>query len=87
MIKQQNAREFIEQLEELHYTTNTKVLKFAEISDCVICIDPFLDHQKILRIPTCKHFFHPDCLKKWFESKAQEEEQRCPQCNTVLKTE
>ena len=40
-----------------------------------------------MRIPTCKHFFHPICLKKWFESKAQEDEQRCPQCNSVLKTE
>lgn len=27
----------------------------------------------------CKHAFHPDCLKRWFETKAQ-----CPSCRTPL---
>ena len=40
----------------------------------------------VQRIPTCKHCFHPDCLRKWFTSKTQEDEQRCPQCNQVLKS-
>ena len=86
-IQLQNSREFIAQLEDLAYTKDKNILKYAEITECTICIDTFIEHQKILRIPTCKHFFHPDCLKKWFESKTQEEEQRCPQCNQELKTE
>jgi hypothetical protein len=67
-------------------TYSKEAMEFST-TECVICIDPFGEHQKILRIPTCRHYFHPDCLKKWFESKAQEDEQRCPQCNTTLKTE
>lgn len=45
-----------------------------------------IDGQMMQRVPTCKHMFHPNCLKEWFTSKAQADEQRCPQCNQVLKT-
>ena len=49
-----------------------------QMTECIICIDNFNQGQNILRIPTCRHFFHPDCLKNWFQSKVQEDEQRCP---------
>ena len=70
LIKEQNSKEFLNQLETIRYTKDTTKLEYGDLTDCVICIDPFIEHQKILRIPTCRHFFHPDCLKKWFESKA-----------------
>lgn len=65
---------------------DSKSGKQFEIVDCVICLDPMKDGDMMQRVPTCKHMFHPNCLKEWFESKAQEDEQRCPQCNQVLKT-
>ena len=40
-----------------------------DLKECVICIDEFENGNKILRIPTCKHFFHYECGKKWFDSK------------------
>ena len=54
--------------------------------DCVICMEAFKEGKKVKRIPNCRHFFHSDCIMKWFESKCQEDEQRCPSCNIVLKT-
>ena len=42
--------------------------------------------SNVTLIPTCLHFRHVDCAKKWFERKGQNE-QRCPLCNQVLKLE
>ena len=39
------------------------------LQECVICLDEFLNGTRILRIPTCKHFFHYECGKKWFDTK------------------
>ena len=74
----------MDSLEEMKY--DGAINEFST-PDCVICMDTFNDGISIMRIPTCRHFFHPHCCKKWFESKNQEDEQRCPQCNMVLKTQ
>jgi len=44
------------------------------VTECVICMDEFPESEPILRIPTCRHFFHPHCARQWFDSKSQEEE-------------
>mmetsp|Transcript_18380 Transcript_18380/g.31415 ORF Transcript_18380/g.31415 Transcript_18380/m.31415 type:complete len:156 (-) Transcript_18380:56-523(-) len=62
--------------------------------DCVICMDLFRDMESIVRIPSCLHIFHPQCCKKWFESRIQENnaihnmgERKCPHCNSKLLVE
>ena len=45
-----------------------------QILECVICLESFKNGQRIKRIPTCKHFFHPECSDKWFKSKFMEDE-------------
>lgn len=43
------------------------------IKNCVICFDDInYDNLAILK---CNHYFHEDCIKKWFESNLN-----CPIC-------
>tara|TARA_B110000285_G_C14825085_1_gene468290 strand:- start:303 stop:584 length:282 start_codon:yes stop_codon:yes gene_type:complete len=71
-------------LDQLEY--DSKVTKDDDygMTECVICIEEFKQKDRLLRIPTCKHFFHYECGKKWFDSKVQESEQKCPCCNKNL---
>ena len=39
------------------------------LTECVICMEEFKNGDRVLKIPTCKHFFHYECGKKWFDSK------------------
>lgn len=81
--KEDAIRDFLDQIEEFKYSAATNEF---EQTECVICMEAFKEGKMIKRIPNCRHFFHPDCIMQWFESKSQEDEQRCPQCNVVLKT-
>ena len=47
-------------------------------------MDPFVMGVSITRIPTCSHFFHPPCLKKWFNSPNQSQDTKCPLCNKKI---
>jgi len=49
-------------------------------------MEKFEEGEEVHRIPVCRHIFNKECLKSWFDSKVQEDEQRCPQCNIILKT-
>lgn len=55
-------------------------------TECVICMEAFKPDEIISRIPVCRHFFHENHIREWFERNQAEDEQRCPQCNVTLKT-
>ena len=74
-VQKKQTQEFMNSLEEMTY--NNEINEFGT-PDCIICMETFIDGVQISRIPTCRHFFHPSCCTKWFESKNQEDEQRCP---------
>ena len=57
------------------------------LAECAICMEIFQIGEIVLRIPLCKHFFHPECCQRWFESKAQIIERKCPLCNKILDIE
>lgn len=45
LIQQQNAQEFIRQLENVHYSNDKNVLQFGgDHSSCCICIENFREH-------------------------------------------
>ena len=73
---------FLDSLEDAKYNPKNDF----GITDCVVCLEKFVKDEDIKRIPTCKHFFHPKCCDNWFLLKEDETEQKCPQCNLVLKT-
>lgn len=39
----------------------------GEENECLVCRDEIEEESIILRIPTCKHYFHQDCLLKWIK--------------------
>lgn len=80
--KDRSANEILECLNKKNYDANDKD-KF-ELEDCVICMEVFKAGEAIMEIPTCKHFFHQECCKRWFHSVNQEEQKRCPLCNDIL---
>ena len=42
------------------------------LTECIICMEDFKEGMNITQIPICQHFFHPECIKKWFDTKYQE---------------
>eukprot|EP01031_Cornospumella_fuschlensis_P033186 gene33186-40152_t len=47
--------------------------------ECAVCRDEFELDCIILRLPTCKHFFHESCILKWSSLQGW-----CPVCRTPL---
>ena len=73
---------------EINFITPTKVMKGKEKEICTICLNNYKKIDIAFTLP-CKHIFHVECLKKWFEGK---KDKRCPNCkfkviNSLLKFE
>ena len=66
-----NAMEFINSIENI--TFDNGAMQY-DIRDCIICMESLENGTDVNRVPTCKHIFHPECLRKWFTSKTQEDE-------------
>ena len=49
-------------------------LKEDEV-ECSICLEPFLEGEKVSHWPLCNHFYHLQCLKDWTDKKLT-----CPLC-------
>lgn len=57
------------------YIKRIKMMKIGKSSrKCAICIKPFAKNNVIFRLP-CKHIFHRECLKPWFDKMST-----CPCC-------
>jgi len=51
-------------------------------AECAVCKEEFEFNCEILRIPTCKHYFHQDCLIRWIKLQGW-----CPVCRAKIETE
>lgn len=51
-----------------------------ERDSCSICTDEFENNSIITKLPTCTHFFHKGCIKRWLT----ECKNKCPLCNTKV---
>ena len=78
------ARKLRDHLEHVVYDEDFIVNDEFGLRECAICMDEFELGSVVDRIPLCKHFFHPECCQKWFESKIQQNEKKCPLCNKVI---
>lgn len=79
MIMQQHNHEvdhtnLIEELPEIVVSENSKIPK--DKNECMICMSSFELNEKVKIMP-CTHFFHTDCIKKWFEAN-----DTCPICKS-----
>jgi len=46
--------------------------------DCPLCMDIFAQDQEVRKMP-CSHFFHTDCIERWFLA-GQQQSFSCPLC-------
>ena len=54
-------------------------------TDCVICLDGFLDGQA-LRVLPCRHIFHTSCADQWLQKQGSpgDHDRKCPMCKSVV---
>lgn len=50
----------MKKIESLSQATNIQLSKFNDV--CAIC----LENMRSARITKCNHYFHGECLRKWF---------------------
>jgi len=58
--------------------------EYGDISvavECAVCKENLILGEKVIRLPTCHHNFHAECLLKWFTM-----QNFCPICRTPLST-
>lgn len=46
-----------------------------EEDQCTICLDQFKDGDLLTSLPRCHHFFHSECIARWFH-----QSEHCPLC-------
>ena len=59
-------------------SSNLKLYKLVKPT-CSICLDE-IDFKDGLKIRSCGHIFHKDCIKEWVDKR-----NNCPMCRTVVK--
>ncbi|KAJ7549615.1 hypothetical protein O6H91_07G060300 [Diphasiastrum complanatum] len=50
-----------------------------ESTDCSICLNEFLDNDKLRLLPKCSHAFHVSCIDVWLKSHSN-----CPLCRAPI---
>lgn len=70
------AESTIREIPTLHY----RQLSIGA-ADCAVCLSEFLEQERIRLIPSCRHFFHIDCIDTWLQSNAN-----CPICRGSIAT-
>ncbi|XP_057959514.1 RING-H2 finger protein ATL16 [Malania oleifera] len=55
--------------------------EFGERSfcECAVCLNEFMEEEKLRSLPNCGHAFHIDCIDAWLQSNAN-----CPLCRTSV---
>jgi hypothetical protein len=61
--------------ESLYVDEFKNIKKESEIDTCPICLEKFIDTDKLKILP-CKHFFHIKCIEPWLLSQSH----TCPLC-------
>ena len=71
--------QILSSFEKFTYDSQTIEENKFKLTECCICLEEFTLGVGVVRVPTCKHYFHPQCIKEWISKKTQ-----CPLCNAKL---
>lgn len=58
---------------------DTKVLYKDDDDVCSLCLDAYEEDDSLVVLP-CKHYFHQECVSRWFSTKRQSKHPTCPKC-------
>eukprot|EP00929_Paragymnodinium_shiwhaense_P095183 TRINITY_DN56164_c0_g1_i1.p2 TRINITY_DN56164_c0_g1~~TRINITY_DN56164_c0_g1_i1.p2 ORF type:complete len:593 (+),score=171.60 TRINITY_DN56164_c0_g1_i1:177-1955(+) len=51
----------------------------ALMTDCCLCLESY-EPEDVLRMLPCKHYYHKECIDRWFAARRYKH-RRCPLCN------
>lgn len=56
--------------------------KFENNENCPICLDQLINNEKLLKINSCGHIFHSNCIYPWFDVQFKDNKYslNCPLC-------
>lgn len=66
------------------YQKGDKYVDEFDSIDCTICMEEFRDGERLRKLTTCGHLFHPSCILRWLQGEQQRLSQKCPLCNMAL---
>lgn len=62
---------------------STAVVPLSEVGEdnktCPICMEEYVETDRIIKVSACKHCFHKQCLQRWLQV-----DRTCPLCRTDL---
>lgn len=58
---------------------NEKEVEEGSFYECAVCLNEFLEEEKLKKIPNCGHVFHIDCIDVWLQNNAN-----CPLCRNII---
>ncbi|CAM0910414.1 unnamed protein product [Alopecurus aequalis] len=56
--------------------------KAAAVDSCAVCLEELRERQLVRMLPSCKHYFHANCVDVWLLSRAT-----CPVCRASPRPE
>lgn len=75
---EQNRRtaiSIIDDVSDIQIYSNILKLNMFNDTVCSICLENFEQDDRV-RVLTCRHYYHDECIKEWFERSST-----CPLCN------
>ncbi|KAL9243511.1 hypothetical protein vseg_017387 [Gypsophila vaccaria] len=64
-------------------TSSISNLPFSQPQvSCTICLQDFIEDEKVRKLPVCEHLFHIHCIDKWLERRTS-----CPICRNTICSE
>lgn len=52
----------------------------AKSHSCAICMCDYEDDESVLKLPSCEHLFHKECIGEWLKKSST----KCPVCKAVV---
>ncbi|KAH8836846.1 hypothetical protein MCOR27_011425 [Pyricularia oryzae] len=67
-------------IEQAPSSTGLDLNSLSDQPECLICLQPYVDRETIIRELPCGHIFHPDCIDEFLS----EFSSLCPLCKTCM---
>ncbi|GMI66069.1 hypothetical protein HRI_000276200 [Hibiscus trionum] len=66
----------LKQITVLVYGESTAPWLQSKVESCAICLEEYVQGEKVRVLPRCKHMFHKDCIEEWLQVPSL----HCPIC-------